>query len=61
MRDAEQAQSAATAMRTGQSDHVKSWMTGDMIASNTYIGVAPDPGQITVIDEVYAFAARLRD
>jgi hypothetical protein len=31
-----------------------------MIASNTPVGVAPDPAQISVIDEIYAFAEMLR-
>lgn len=35
-------------------------ITADMIASNTPVGVAPDPEQISVIDEVYAFAESLR-
>lgn len=35
-------------------------ITADMIASNFSVGVAPDPREIGVIDDVYAFADTLR-
>ena len=35
-------------------------ITADMIASNLSVGVAPDPREIGVIDDVYAFADTLR-
>lgn len=36
-------------------------ITADMIASNTPVGIAPDPAEISIIDDIYAFAARLRN